>query len=762
MTGATVRIGVLTSGGDAQGMNAAVRAVARAAVRFGAEVYAVMEGWQGAVDGGAQIRRLGWDDVSGIQHLGGTAIGTARCPAFRERDGRRQAAGNLVRAGIDRLVVIGGDGSLSGADELAQEWPTLLDELVDAGQLSREVADAHPVLTIAGLVGSIDNDMVGTDMTIGADSALHRILEAVDAIASTAASHQRSFVIEVMGRRCGYLALAAAIAGGCDYALIPEQPLAEGWEDEMCAALRRERTLGRRESMVLVAEGARDLAGEPVSGERVRRVIQERLHEETRVTILGHVQRGGTPSAFDRSMATMMGYAAVEDLLVTDGRATTSQIIGIRRNRVRRAPLVRAVKRNREIGAMLDTGRHAEAMAARGNAFAELFGILRAIARPEPETATGRGRRIGIVHGGGLAPGMNTAARAAVRLGHDRGHTMLGVENGLGGLARGRVRALALPDVEGWSGLGGAELGTRRGVVDVRSLYDISRSVEDNELEALLVIGGWDAYESVRRLQAERDRYPALDIPIVCLPASIDNNLPGSELSVGADTAVNAIVQAIDRIKQSAMAARRCFVIETMGRECGYLALMAAMSTGAEQVYLPEEGIDLPMLEADVRRMRSRFEAGRRLFVAVRGEGADEEYTTDVVGTIFQAEARGLYDVRRVVLAHIQQGGDPSPFDRVLATRFAARAIDRLAERLEEGSSAVEMLGLQDGALDFTPMSRIDEVVDWEVHRPKDQWWLGLLPVVRELADAPEGALPSAERLSDRPPSDRPPERPAG
>jgi 6-phosphofructokinase 1 len=745
MTSAPVRIGVLTSGGDAQGMNAAVRAVARAAVHFGAEVYAVMEGWQGAVDGAAQIRRLRWDDVSGIQHLGGTAIGTARCPAFRERDGRRRAAGNLVAAGIDRLVVIGGDGSLSGADELAGEWASLLDELVEAGQLSREVADAHPVLTVAGLVGSIDNDMVGTDMTIGADTALHRILEAVDAIASTAASHQRSFVIEVMGRRCGYLALAAAIAGGCDYALIPEQPLAEGWEDEMCAALRRERTLGRRESIVLVAEGARDLAGEKVTGERVRRVIEERLAEETRVTILGHVQRGGTPSAFDRSMATMMGYAAVEDLLVTDQRAATSQVIGIRRNRVRRAPLMRAVERNREIGRMLDTGRHAEAMAARGESFAELFGILRAISRPEPETATGRGRRIGIVHGGGLAPGMNTAARAAVRLGHDRGHTMLGVENGLRGLGEGHVRALALRDVEGWSGLGGAELGTRRGVVDVRDLYDISRSVEDNEIEGLLVIGGWDAYESVRRMQADRERYPALGIPVVCVPASIDNNLPGSELSVGADTALNAIVQSTDRVKQSAMAARRCFVIETMGRECGYLALMAAMSTGAEQVYLPEEGIDLPMLEADVARMRSRFEAGRRLFVAVRGEGADPEYTTDVVGTIFQAEARGLYDVRRVVLAHIQQGGDPSPFDRVLATRFAARAVDRLTERLDEGSTAVEMLGLENGRLGFTPMSRIDEVVDWSVHRPVEQWWLGLLPVVRDLADAPEDGLqPSA------------------
>jgi 6-phosphofructokinase 1 len=218
------RIGVLTSGGDAPGMNAAVRAVVRSGLNSGAEVYAIYEGYQGMVDGGNQIRPIGWSDVGGILHLGGTVIGSARCQEFRTRDGRRQAARNLVQNRINALVVIGGDGSLTGAHILQREWTELLAELVESGELAEQEAQSAHHLTVAGLVGSIDNDMHGTDMTIGADSALQRIVEAVDAISSTAASHQRAFVVEVMGRRCGYLALMSGLATGADWVLIPEAP----------------------------------------------------------------------------------------------------------------------------------------------------------------------------------------------------------------------------------------------------------------------------------------------------------------------------------------------------------------------------------------------------------------------------------------------------------------------------------------------------------------------------------------------------------
>ena len=226
----SVRIGVLTSGGDAQGMNAAVRGVVRTALRLGAVPYAVMEGWAGAVAGGEGIHPLTWDSVSSVLHKGGTVIGTARSAEFRTRAGQLAAARNLLEHGIDRLVVIGGDGSLTGTNEFRKNWPSLIDELVATGQITPEVAAEHPALMVTGLVGSIDNDLVGADMTIGTDSALHRILEAIDDISSTAASHQRTFVVEVMGRHCGYLALMAAVAWGCDYVLVPELPPASGWE----------------------------------------------------------------------------------------------------------------------------------------------------------------------------------------------------------------------------------------------------------------------------------------------------------------------------------------------------------------------------------------------------------------------------------------------------------------------------------------------------------------------------------------------------
>ena len=229
-------IAVLTSGGDAQGMNAVVRAVVRTAIGAGADVYAVYEGLQGLIDGGERIVKFEWGSVGSILHRGGTIIGTARSTEFRQREGRLKAARNMVRHGIDRMVVVGGDGSLSGTDLFRSEWSDLLAELVAGGEITAEQAAQHSHLIIAGIVGSIDNDMVGTDMTVGADSALHRIIEAIDALSSTAASHQRSFVVEVMGRHCGYLALMSAIAGGADYAFIPENPPADGWEDETLRA----------------------------------------------------------------------------------------------------------------------------------------------------------------------------------------------------------------------------------------------------------------------------------------------------------------------------------------------------------------------------------------------------------------------------------------------------------------------------------------------------------------------------------------------
>jgi 6-phosphofructokinase 1 len=732
----SVSIGVLTSGGDAQGMNAAVRAVVRSALHENAAVYAIYEGYQGMVDGGDRVRSLSWDDVGSILHRGGTVIGTARCPAFREREGRRRAARNLLQCGIDRLVIIGGDGSLTGANQFRQEWPELLAELVQAGEIDEATAHAHSALMIVGLVGSIDNDMVGTDMTIGADSALHRITEAIDALTSTAASHQRSFVIEVMGRHCGYLALTSAIAGGTDYALIPEHPPAEGWEDRMCEMLRNGRAAGRRDSIVVVAEGATDRAGHPISADYVRQVLEERLGEDTRVTILGHVQRGGTPSAYDRWMSTLVGHAAVEELLAATPDSEP-QLIGVRYNRIHRAPLMECVEKTRSVARLIAEKNYDQAMALRGGSFTAMFNIFKAMAEALPSiTPPTRPRRIAVLHSGGLAPGMNTAARAAVRLGRDRGHIMLGVRGSFPGLIDGRIEELSWGDVEGWTALGGAELGASRQFPTTEQLYPVARALETHGVDGLLVIGGWKAYQGTYRIHSERERYPAFKIPMICLPASIDNNLPGSDLSIGADTALNVIVEALDRIKQSAMAARRCFVVEVMGRHCGYLAMMSGLAGGAERIYLPEEGITLKDLQADVERMIESFRGGRRLYLTIRNECANEQYTTDFLARLFEEEGNHLFDVRQAVLGHIQQGGNPSPFDRILATRLAAYGIDFLTAEMERGSAAGVFAGLDEGKLTTFPIKQMPDMVDIANRRPLEQWWLSLRSVLQALAQS--------------------------
>uniref|UniRef100_T1GRF8 6-phosphofructokinase n=1 Tax=Megaselia scalaris TaxID=36166 RepID=T1GRF8_MEGSC len=220
-------------------MNAAVRACVRMGIYLGCKVYFIREGYQGMVDGGDNIVEANWASVSSIIHRGGTVIGSARCTDFRQREGRLKAACNLIKKGITNLVVIGGDGSLTGANLFRQEWSSLLDELLSTNKISADERKKYGVLHIVGMVGSIDNDFCGTDMTIGTDSALHRIIEAIDAIVSTAYSHQRTFIMEVMGRHCGYLAIVAALASEADCIFIPEEPAELNWQEAICDKLQQ-------------------------------------------------------------------------------------------------------------------------------------------------------------------------------------------------------------------------------------------------------------------------------------------------------------------------------------------------------------------------------------------------------------------------------------------------------------------------------------------------------------------------------------------
>ncbi|MFN8498956.1 MAG: 6-phosphofructokinase [Anaerolineae bacterium] len=734
-------IAVLTSGGDSQGMNAAVRAVVRAGISRGVEVYAIYNGYQGMVEGGHQVRNMAWGDVGGILHQGGTVIGTARCAEFRTREGRLKAALNLIEKDIDRLVVIGGDGSLTGADIFRQEWSGLLAELAERGEITAEQAAHHANLRIVGLVGSIDNDMFGTDMTIGADTALHRIVEAVDALASTAASHMRTFVVEVMGRHSGYLALMSAIATGANYVLIPENPpTGEHWEDEMCEVIAAGRQAGRRHSIVIVAEGATDRQGNPIESDYIKRVLEEKLHDDTRVTILGHVQRGGTPSAFDRWHSTLLGYAAVTELLDSPTDAEP-KLIGLRQHDVVATSLMTNVVKTQEVAKVIAAHDYEQAMAMRGGSFAESYRIFRTLLRAHPREVDPRQRqlRILVMHGGGPAPGMNTAIRAAVRLGLDKGNRMLAAYNGFEGLAAGDVREMNWMSVHGMVAQGGAELGTSRHTLVAEDLTAIADNLEKFQVDAILMIGGLAGYRGLYAMMESRKTYAAFNIPMICMPASINNNLPGSEQSVGADTALNGIVLDVDKIKQSAVATRRVFVVEVMGRDSGYLALMSGLAAGAERVYLPEKYMTLTELEADTALLRQGFEHGKRLGLIIRNENADRIYNTDFVVSVLEREGGDVFDVRKAVLGHVQQGGTPSPFDRIQATRLTSRCIDYLMEEAGQEPPGAAMIGLIGGKVTFTDLAFMPALMDGKLSRPKNEWWMRLLPIARTMAQSPDG-----------------------
>ena len=677
------KLAILTSGGDAPGMNAALRAIVRISLVRGCEPFAVYEGYQGLVEGGDKIKRLYWNDVQGILDQGGTIIGTARCKEFRTKEGRKRAAKNLAERGIDALVVVGGDGSLTGADTLRGEWSELLKELAAAGEISQEQFSQATNLHIVGLVGSIDNDMATTDITIGAVTSIHRICEAVDSISSTATSHQRCFVIEVMGRHCGWLALMAAISCGADWLFIPEQPPKEGWEDEMCKLLHRHREMGKRKSIIIVAEGAIDRDLKPIKSEYVKELISTRIKVDTRVTTLGHVQRGGSPAALDRYLATVQGVKAVEAVL-SHGEHDESPLIGMSDNKVTAKPLMKAVEMTRAVANAINNKDFDTALSLRDPEFhASLEAFMLTLRDHNADTLSeDRQLRVAIVHTGAPAGGMNAATRALVRYALNRGHKPFVVNNGFAGLSAGEFRPVNWMDVESWTVLGGSKLGTNRS----QPSDDIglcAYQLQKNNIQALVIIGGFEAYTALLQLHEGRKVYPAFCIPTVLIPATISNNVPGTELSLGADTALNVIIEACDRIRQSAYSSRkRVFVVEVQGGRTGYLATMAGLMCGATCSYIPEEGLNLKMIAKDSAHLVKQFTEGENQGrVIIRNECASETYTTEVVSSIFRDEGKGVFDSRSSILGHIQQGGAPSPMDRVRATRMAVAGMQYIEKQ---------------------------------------------------------------------------------
>ncbi|KAJ6115444.1 ATP-dependent 6-phosphofructokinase [Penicillium sp. IBT 16267x] len=753
------RIGVLTSGGDAPGMNGAVRAVVRMAIHCDCEAYAVFEGYEGLVNGGTMIRQLHWEDVRGWLSRGGTLIGSARCMAFRERAGRLRAAKNMILRGIDALVVCGGDGSLTGADVFRAEWPGLLSDLVAAGELTKEQVEPYTVLNIVGLVGSIDNDMSGTDATIGCYSSLTRICDAVDDVFDTAFSHQRGFVIEVMGRHCGWLALMSAISTGADWLFIPENPPKDGWEDEMCAVITKNRKeRGKRRTIVIVAEGAQDRQLNKIGSSTIKDILTERLGLDTRTTVLGHTQRGGAACAYDRWLSTLQGVEAVRAVLEMSPQSPVP-VITIRENKIMRTPLMDAVQATKDVTAKIHAKDFDAAMNERDAEFKEYYHAYLNTSTPDhPKMSLPENKRlrIAIIHVGAPAGGMNQATRGAVAYCLTRGHTPLAIHNGFPGLVRhhadkpiSSVREIKWLESYSWINEGGSDIGTNRSLPS-EDMEGTAKCFELYKFDAAFVVGGFEAFTAVSQLRQARAKYDAFKIPLIVLPATISNNVPGTEYSLGSDTCLNTLIDFCDAIRQSASSSRRrVFVIETQGGKSGYIATTAGLAVGAVAVYIPEEGIDIKMLSRDIDFLRDNFNrdkgANRAGKIILRNECASSTYTTQFIADIFKEEAKGRFESRSAVPGHFQQGGKPSPMDRLRALRMSIKCMQHIESYAGKSRDAIAadplsaaVIGVKGSQVLFSPMGGADGLeeteTDWVRRRPKTEFWLELQNVVNVLS----------------------------
>ncbi|MDV7105476.1 6-phosphofructokinase [Vibrio sp. TH_r3] len=299
------KIGVLTSGGDAPGMNAAIRGVVRTALSSGVEVYGIYDGYQGLYEG--KIEKLDRSSVSDVINRGGTFLGSARFPEFREEATRQKAIENLNEHGIEALVVIGGDGSYMGAKKLTEM--------------------GYPCI---GLPGTIDNDIAGTDYTIGYLTALNTVIDNIDRLRDTSSSHQRISIVEIMGRHCGDLTLMSSIAGGCEYIITPEQPWSK---EELIESLQSGIAKGKKHAIITLTELMMD-------ANELARDIEKATGRETRATVLGHIQRGGRPTAFDRVLASRMGNYAVH--LLMEGKG--GRCVGIQKEQLVHHDIIDAIE----------------------------------------------------------------------------------------------------------------------------------------------------------------------------------------------------------------------------------------------------------------------------------------------------------------------------------------------------------------------------------------------------------------------------------
>jgi 6-phosphofructokinase 1 len=494
----------------------------------------------------------------------------------------------------------------------------------------------------------------------------------------------------------------------------------------------------------------------------VETFLTEDLGIESRTSNPGHSQRGGPPVAYDRLISTLQGVEAVKAVLEATPDSETNYI-AIVENKIVRKPLMKAVQDTKDAAKAIAEKKFDLAMSLRDSEFEEQyksFHITTNVIVPEDEKLPIKDRmRIGLINVGAPAGGVNAALRAATAYCLRQGHTPIAIYNGFTGFVRhhadkplGSVRELEWAEVDEWAANGGSQIGTNRHLPDDSDvgMENVADLFEKYKFDALIIVGGFEAFVALSQLRKARDKFPSLCIPLVLLPAGISNNIPGTEWSIGSDTALNNLVAYCDTINQSASSSRRrVFVVETQGGRCGYLATIGGLAVGAMAVYTPEEGMHLDMLFSDIKHLTHYFgkehgesRGGRIVLI---NEKASNVYNAEMISHIIEDEARGRFSSRFATPGHFQQGNRPSGLDRCRAVRLAIKCIERLEayghcahNKVKADPVSASVIGIQGSGVVFTPVQTLEEEdTNWKDRCSKSIPWMAHKEVVDSLGGRP-------------------------
>ncbi|RWS06465.1 6-phosphofructokinase-like protein [Dinothrombium tinctorium] len=738
-------IGVTTSGSETQGMNAAIRAVVRMSLFLGLRVFFIKNGFRGMIDGGDHIIEASWYSVSNIIALEGTEIGTARCEELFNKENRMKAAFNLIHYGITNLVVIGGRGSLMAASRLKDEWSSMIYEMEQKKLITSEARTLFGNLKIVCLVTSIYKDFWSSDYTIGFNSALSQISETIDSIVKANSSQQKIFILNLKDERCGVLLLFAAIASGADYVFLPDIPAESDWQQNLHKKLTQQNEMNQRVKIVIVAEGAKTQAGDVITAELIKQTIADQFNIAAEIISFEHLQKGGNPTAFDRILAIRAGVAAVITMICFP-QTDEGLVIISDGNRLTPFSLKRSIDYDSSIVTSLNKG-NLESVLNRDKNFRKYFQIFKFLTQVQPTSKENkRCFTLAILNIGSPAPGMNAVLHAFVRRCIHNGNKVLGINNGIDGFVEGNIKPLSWHEVSGSVRLGAALLGCRP--TTAKSHLDkISERIEEFKIDALVIIGGFPAFESAIQILKARKKYQSLNIPLCVIPASINNNMPGTDITIGADTALNEITTACGKTLLSARGLqKRVFIVETMGDYCGYLTTMAAIASGADIAYTFEESITLKVLAKDIEIMKQKIRNGLQTGLILVNENANSHYTTEFIYNAFEEESEKLYSAKFNVSTRVGhlQGDTPSSFDRILATEMATEATDWIITQLQnkeilknkfstsECAPAV-LIGIRQQKYYFTRLNLLEQEANFEYRLPLQEWWLHLIPVLKAM-----------------------------